>query len=886
VVTPAVRVALDRKHLGRRPCYISALNQLFGMPRERRLCRRGLGKVSDENDPGGGMVRSKVSAQMRACLGSGHRRLGYALTIGAVLVSVVTRFRRIMTDGFKQTPNKSETARVGAQAVGDCGLYENLPAPDRWERDRPGWSERLKHWFLGQEPTLTPSYVGLVEPPATERIGVCCSGGGIRSAAFNLGALQTLQKTGTLNKAKYLAAVSGGSYIAAAFAMVARTGGPDSDDSDPALVTDDFPPFYHGSPEEQYLRNRSSYMAPGGGGRVRLMLRLALGLAVNLLFLAASTFLAAWALAMVYRWTYPALEKVPASASASDLWWQIPSALAILGLVLGLFCIVLPSRLDRTRQAFETIGLWLLGFAILFVALDKGLPELIAYLRNRGIVGTQAEASGAHGVIVPTVGGTFTGLLGAVFLELRTNASLKALQADVTWFRKLGARVQRAIGRVAVWLLGPLILAGLFLFWLLVFVSAHHISPWVVGTAALLCLFFWRFGDVTSWSLHPFYRRRLCTAFALKRVPRVPGDEFGEAVERRYDKMVPLTESGVEPDQTGRSRWPTLLVCAAANISDSGVTPPGRSVTSFTFSRGAIGGPLVGGVPTTEFEDRIGPRCRSNYSLAAAVAMSGAAISPSMGKETRPSIRFLLGLANVRLGVWVPNPRRMERWEPKHQLDAFRARDNELGTLARRLQRSKEPTDPAPSGSSTSQSDTARRRYLFPRPGPHYLIKEMLGRNSVNDTYLYVTDGGHYENLGLVELLRRGCTEVYCFDASGGTSLSNLGDAIALARSELNVEIIDFNPAALTEDKERLSRKCCALGKIVYPDGPTGVFVYVRSVVTRSAPYDVQAFRINDPAFPHHSTFDQLYTDQKFEAYRELGTHACEEAIAAVDRQR
>ena len=26
------------------------------------------------------------------------------------------------------------------------------------------------------------------------------------------------------------------------------------------------------------------------------------------------------------------------------------------------------------------------------------------------------------------------------------------------------------------------------------------------------------YGDVTSWSLHPFYRRRLCAAFALKRV--------------------------------------------------------------------------------------------------------------------------------------------------------------------------------------------------------------------------------------------------------------------------------------------------------------------------------------------------------------------------------
>ena len=51
----------------------------------------------------------------------------------------------------------------------------------------------------------------------------------------------------------------------------------------------------------------------------------------------------------------------------------------------------------------------------------------------------------------------------------------------------------------------------------------------------------------------------------------------------------------------------------------------------------------------------------------------------------------------------------------------------------------------------------------------------------------------HYENLGLVELLRRGCTEIYCLDASGlsadGAEFESLGEAITLARSELGVEI-------------------------------------------------------------------------------------------------
>lgn len=60
---------------------------------------------------------------------------------------------------------------------------------------------------------------------------------------------------------------------------------------------------------------------------------------------------------------------------------------------------------------------------------------------------------------------------------------------------------------------------------------------------------------------------------------------------------MPLSESGVWPGPGGKA-WPTLLVCAAANVTDPGATPPGRRVTSFTFSPAAIGGPLVGAIAT------------------------------------------------------------------------------------------------------------------------------------------------------------------------------------------------------------------------------------------------------------------------------------------------
>ena len=299
-----------------------------------------------------------------------------------------------------------------------------------------------------------------------------------------------------------------------------------------------------------------------------------------------------------------------------------------------------------------------------------------------------------------------------------------------------------------------------------------------------------------TWSLHPFYKRRLSSVFALRRVSVAAASERSDGHSdlggvplrapragrrRRRDRgRTRLRQAGADlgdraEAESGRD-WPTLIVCAAANISDPGATPPGRSVTSFTFSPHAIGGPLVGAVPMELLErafDRPGKKAgrrRRDLTLPAAMAMSGAAISPSMGTKTRRPLTFLMALANIRLGVWVPNPRWARRFE----------RDRGL-------------------------------RERHDRPRPVYLLCELLGLNRIGNKYLYITDGGHYENLGLVELLRRGCTEIYCLDASGvgqdGADFEALGEAIALARSELAVEI-EFdagekaNPTSLQADDE------------------------------------------------------------------------------------
>jgi hypothetical protein len=389
------------------------------------------------------------------------------------------------------------------------------------------------------------------------------------------------------------------------------------------------------------------------------------------------------------------------------------------------------------------------------------------------------------------------------------------------------------------------------------------INAWIVAAVGAVWWAFYLVSDQTTWSMHPFYKRRLSSAFAIRRDSRASSkplnyDEFQSL--SKYPRLWPspscetakhecdpgavhkCTEAGC------RHRCgPELLVCAAVNISEDGVTPPGRKSGSFVFSARDVGGPEIGWVPTEDFERAMARRRREDITLPAAVAISGAALSPAMGKMSRGGVAPLLSLLNVRLGVWLPNPRWVQRLVEEGM-------------------------------------------QWHERPRARYLLKEILGIYRRDDPFLYVTDGGHWENLGLVELLRRGCTEIYCFDASGDhvDTFFTIGEAVALARSELGVEIdIDPEPLEPTEETRKKGRspRDFVTGTFRYREPlMTGRLVFAKAAVTDEMPWDVKAYGEKDPSFPTASTIDQLYTDQKFEAYRALGASTAARAVREMKR--
>lgn len=737
--------------------------------------------------------------------------------------------------------------------------------------------------------------------PNEEVVGIACSGGGLRSAAFNLGALQALQQEGVLDHAAWLSAVSGGSYIAAAHYLVQNAF--DADDADDATSPgaeehgspgpgerassdgaaadgestknpyqqsfEDTPAFELGSPEERWLRTHSSYLADSLRVKLRLAGHVLFGsmliLGVVALIIAVVALISGVAGAALF----PALRR-----STTGLGMIAPNGWTTFGLVLlaaGTACgfLAVGTRWGETKgRPLQRTGTSLAVAAFVTLTCSFGLPWLIVALRDVLTPAAGANAQQLSRVLTALGAIGLPPLLMTAFGMLLRGAGNIEPEVRSRILRRVLPKLPTVVAAIA----GPLLFLSLFLFlynWATLVPARSALIAWfsvILGLIAIAVIF-----DPTTASLHTFYKRRLATAFDAIRIQGPDRDgKFDEAAQRDYSQLTQLSHSGVKD-------YPKLVVGAAANVSDKGATPTGRNAVPFSFSTDWVGGSQIGWIRTTELEELMGEPRRRDMTLLAAVAMSGAAVSPSMGKMSRPSYRVLLTLVNARLGVWLPNPRHSRT-------------PAAVGPKAVKLAKSHNGQAPGPAVPSK-------------RPRLAWLLRELMGWTSIDARRIYVTDGGHYENLGLIELLRRKCTVIYCFDASGDKpdSFTTLAQTLALARTELGVDI-PADPATLRSEMQPLRTNGRPQAKqshfvipFQYPADARvaghsldkgaetkGVLVYVKCRVTATAPWDVRALYERDEGFPDHSTADQLYTDERLEAYRALGDHLALEAFTAV----
>ena len=218
--------------------------------------------------------------------------------------------------------------------------------------------------------------------------------------------------------------------------------------------------------------------------------------------------------------------------------------------------------------------------------------------------------------------------------------------------------------------------------------------------------------------------------------------------------------------------------------------------------------------------------------LGQAVAISGAAASPNMGYNTSPLVSFLLTMFNVRLGWWFPNPGK-KAW-------------NKRGM-----------------------------RYSL-----YYLVNELFGLAGEKRLFLNVSDGGHFENLGIYELVRRRCKVIIACDAECDELLNfgGLGNVIRLCKTDFDATI-DIDVKSIHEQKDDASIAHCTVGRITYSNGSIGYLLYIKASITGDEDVSVAQYRSSHPTFPHESTADQFFSEDQFESYRRLGQHIVSHAF-------
>jgi len=651
-------------------------------------------------------------------------------------------------------------------------------------------------------------------------LGVCCSGGGIRAAAFSLGALERLEAEGVADRARWLSAVSGGNYAATAWHLVrsadtARSGdAAHSADTARSVASDVIAWLREPVPGSPVGRHR--FLRNGPGGLARPIGAAAMYVTFNLVVLAALVFAFAWPIGRVLGSPAVQLDLRTRGALpdrldvAAELW--LPGVLLFGAALISLAISALPTW--RLHAVAWRLTVLLLAAGLVLLAFLVVLPLAMVFVGSWMTGGTAA---------VRPAGVWLAALFGVAMAVWRL-ASRPVIDRFTRLLPQLGGVL--LVVALGVWggkvatdaAVGAGVLA--------------HPAWWLGMTAGFLVVYV--AVDTSEISLHRVYRKRLRRTFGLAR--RVDGSLHSPSTDSQ-----PRWE---DPDLT--AGHPELLVCCAQQRN--GIAPGGLPADTFTISARHV---RMGDVQidTPTYLARCPERSRRVVSW---TATSGAAIASAMGRLSQGSTNALLAALNLGLGTWLPNPR---------------------------------------------LADDPTKRFGRVRLG--YLFKEILGWYDEADRFVYVSDGGHWENLGLVELLRRRCHTIVCLDASGDQAgaFTTLRQAVELAGLELPdvVDSIDLTgleritgldgglPTGLVATLTVHYRPPTTSTATATATATAATIVYARAQVASDLDIALRRYAKADPRFPHYSTGNQFLSDDRFDRLVDLGRAAGDRVVAELD---
>lgn len=750
---------------------------------------------------------------------------------------------------------------------------------------------------------IAPAKRSQPEPPTSDKpisdfTGLALSGGGIRSASFCLGVVQALNVHRIIERLDYLSCVSGGGYLGASLlTTLAETKGEfvydgrwdlarQKADKDGSAV----PPASPANPSSsdlkdslavQHLRNYSNYLVPHGTWdyitSAAIYVR---GLAANI----AGVLLVILAAAIVTVVLFPTSGSLDRLAPFTLTRYALVLALALFfgwSIIRSLRKGTISS--ETNRKGAGVLGAMLVAIAALaFVELQPIVLKTFFFQSGKALWTERILQwlAWASYTLAPLAAGA------AVFWK-----TLKRWLEDTYFSRGYAALMARGLALVVLW-------AGALALPLVIWIVYLNFSAWIIADTSDACsrigLFWvhckdaakvyehgpywmqWLLSWTPSWpwlpyllimtcimilsaflrpnayTLHSLYRDRLARAFLFDPKTLKTDDD--------PRPVLPLLSSFA--DAYGA---PYPLINTTFNVFSPDVNRRGRNADFFLCSPLYIGSRLTGYVPTAKYREhgRESEKEGGLY-LETVMAISGAAASSSMGARTIRALAPTLALLNVRLGYWLKNPSGLQK---------------------------------------------GRRRIRQVTDFSHrFLLYEMFGLMDEKTPRIYLSDGGHIENLGIYELLRRRAKVIIAVDAEADPQL-RFGSFITLqiyARIDLGVRIeLPYAPireatlAAMgagaptpdepagskTGSEARSGNKAhVAVGRIDYGDGHFGVLVYIKASLTGDENDYIRDYGRRNPAFPHESTGDQFFTEEQFEVYRALGFHITDRLFAGKDK--
>jgi hypothetical protein len=375
----------------------------------------------------------------------------------------------------------------------------------------------------------------------------------------------------------------------------------------------------------------------------------------------------------------------------------------------------------------------------------------------------------------------------------------------------------------------------------------HVVAACLVTLALLLAIY----GNINFVGLHRYYRDRLMEAF-------MPNDASVTMMRTRRSPVadglsVAALESSSCADPADATFVPKPYPLINTNVilvKDDNPKFATRGGANFLISPLFIGSSATGWVDTASYIARNGP-----MTLPTAMAASGAAASASAGYigtgiTMNPVVAAVMSLLNIRLGLWVGNP-------------------------------------------SFASNRKVRRIPTFFNPG---LWAGVLGRgHRRTNRFLELTDGGHFENLAMYELVRRKLSVIVVVDgeADPQISLASLVSARNRIEQDFGARLEFFDdqgPELLVMHSGRgypvgakVARSPFIVGRIIYNDGTIAAFIYIKSNVTPKLDFSIAGYLASNQDFPHQSTADQFFSPDQFDAYRNLGAAGARKVIDTLD---